>query len=91
MKNRYSEQEKFEYVKNFLESGLSIKEFARRNDIGNKSLARWIDKYSSSTMSDKPSSASINSTTNGEVIVKIPYKEFLELVRCKILYESLNN
>lgn len=90
MNTRYSEQDKINYVDKFLKSNQSLKEFAQKHRIGDKSLARWVDRYSTPlNFCESNSVLALKSSMRGLVTLQIPYKDFIEIIQYKSKYEEL--
>lgn len=52
MAKRYTEVEKKKYVNDWKKSGLSITEYAKKNNIGMSSIARWRNAYAQATFGE---------------------------------------
>ena len=93
-KRTFPEAEKLRFVREFLNTRMSKASFAQMNNIDRKALGRWIDKYGDIVQKEltpppQPPKEDKIKTADSDMMVSIPYIEYLELLNIKNKYEVM--
>ena len=93
-KRTFPEAEKLRFVREFLNTRMSKAGFAQLNNIDRKALGRWIDKYGDIVQKEltpppQPPKDDTIKTADSDMMVSIPYIEYLELLNIKNKYEVM--
>ena len=94
-KRTFPESEKVRFVKEFLSARMNKTSFAQMYNIDRKALGRWIDKYGAivqkelTSPSQEPQKEDKPLKSDSNMMVSIPYLDYLELLHTKNKYEVL--
>uniref|UniRef100_UPI004056AA27 transposase n=1 Tax=Acetatifactor sp. TaxID=1872090 RepID=UPI004056AA27 len=90
VKRRLSDNEKIQLVKDFFVAHTTKAAFAEQHNIDRKALTRWIKKFEFIAQKEL-SKQEITETIENEMMVSIPYFEYLELLKIKHKYDVMHS